>query len=215
MTFSKPNFVPLVMSILIKLLGIVLFIPLHELAHGYTAYVLGDDTAKRAGRLTLNPLKHISIIGAVLLFYAGFGWAKPVPVNPRNFKNIKRDMAITAAAGPLMNFLLAVLLAFVFNKLRYILTVSTFNNYLLTFIYVGIQLNVGLGIFNLIPLPPLDGSKVLGGFLSDSAFARYTLNEEKGMIFLLIIFGLDYLFGINIFHYVIYPPIKLIMSILI
>ncbi len=203
------------MEILIKLLGIMLFIPLHEIAHGYTAYLLGDDTAKKAGRLTLNPLKHISIIGAFLLFYVGFGWAKPVPINPHNFKNIKRDMAITAAAGPLMNFFLAALLAFLFNKLRFSLAVSNLNNNLLLFVYIGIQLNVGLGIFNLIPLPPLDGSKILGGFLSDSAFAKFTLNEEKGMIFLLIIFGIEYLFDINILRYVIYPPIKLIMSILV
>ncbi len=203
------------MEIFIKLLGIIVFIPLHELAHGYTAYLLGDDTAQKAGRLTLNPIKHISIVGAFLLFYAGFGWAKPVPINPYKFKNVKRDMAITAAAGPLMNFFLAVLLAFLFNKLRILLTANSLNNNILLFIYIGIQLNVGLGIFNLIPLPPLDGSKVLGGFLSDSAFTKFTLNEEKGMIFLLIIFGAEYLFDINILRYIIYPPIKLIMSILV
>ncbi len=203
------------MEIAVKLLGILVFIPLHELAHGYTAYLLGDDTAKKAGRLTLNPIKHISIVGAFLLFYAGFGWAKPVPINPHNFKNIKRDMAITAAAGPLMNFFLACILAFAFNKLKFILPANEINRTLMLFLYVGIQLNVGLGIFNLLPLPPLDGSKVLGGFLSDIAFAKYTLNEEKGMIFLLIIFGVEYLFNLNILHWIIYPPIKLVMSILL
>ncbi len=203
------------MEFVVKLLGILVFIPLHELAHGYTAYLLGDDTAKKAGRLTLNPIKHISIVGAFLLFYAGFGWAKPVPINPHNFKNMKKDMAITAAAGPLMNFFLAVILAFAFNKLQFVLPATQTSRSIMLFIYIGIQLNIGLGIFNLIPLPPLDGSKVLGGFLSDSAFAKYTLNEEKGMIFLLIILGAEYLFDINILRYIIYPPIKLIMSVLI
>jgi len=203
------------MEIAVKLLGILVFIPLHELAHGYTAYLLGDNTAKLAGRLTLNPIKHISIVGAFLLFYAGFGWAKPVPINPHNFKNVKKDMAITAAAGPLMNFFLAGVLAFAFNKLKFILPANEISRSIMLFLYVGIQLNVGLGIFNLIPLPPLDGSKVLGGFLSDSAFVKFTLNEEKGMIFLLTIFAAEYLLDINILRWVIYPPIKLIMSFLV
>jgi len=201
--------------IFIKLFLIAIIIPLHELAHGYTAYLLGDDTAQRSGRLSLNPIIHIDLVGAAMLFFAGFGWAKPIPVNPYNFRNMKTDMAITAAAGPIANFIIAVFLALIFSLLQKNLLQTQTNYLILRSIYVAIELNVALGIFNLIPIPPLDGSKILGAFLSDKAYYNYTFNERKGSGIIIAIFAIGYFTNLNILGWIIYPPIKLVMNILV
>ena len=160
----------------------------HELAHGLAAYRLGDPTAKLNGRLTLNPLSHIDWIGLFLLMAAGVGWAKPVPVDPRYFKKPKQGMAITALAGPASNFVLAYVSTIIYSMLFAVAQVkgeSTGLSLALTFFSLLISLNIGLGIFNLIPFPPLDGSKVLAMFLPDRWYGRWMQLERYGMIVLM------------------------------
>ena len=153
----------------------------HELAHGLMAYRLGDPTAKLNGRLTLNPVAHIDWIGLLLLLTAGVGWAKPVPVDPRNFKNPRGGMALTALAGPVSNFLLALVSLGIGSRLSAIAPSSQPAAYALLFLCQLAVLNVGLGLFNLIPFPPLDGSRVLEMFLPESAY-RWLMRYERFLI---------------------------------
>ncbi len=185
---------------------------IHEVSHAYAAYALGDDSAKRAGRLSLNPLKHIDIFGTVILplilyFSAGFiyGYAKPVPFNPYNFRNIKRDSGLTALAGPVSNILIAVVLSLIYHFSGPIVQHILF--------YV-IFLNLLLAFFNLIPFPPLDGSKVLGMVLTDEAYFKWTAQERKGMIYLFAVIIISQLFGLNLIGKIVLPPVQFIMSIL-
>lgn len=175
-------------DLLLSIVPALLCITLHELAHGYTAYRLGDDTAKRAGRLTLNPLKHIDIMGLAMMVIFKFGWAKPVPVNMWKFKNPKRGMAITAAAGPLANVLLAILCLFLFGLLSGpLLKPGKAGEYLTQMLLITAYLSTALAIFNIIPIPPLDGSKVLYSVVSDRAYARLMHYERYGMIVLVAV----------------------------
>ena len=136
----------------------VLFValPFHEFAHAFAANKLGDPTAKYQGRLTLNPFKHLDFIGAMLLLFFGFGWAKPVPVNQRNFRNPKGDMAITAFAGPLSN----LIVAFVVMLIMHIVNIFYVNVYINYFLTSAATVNIYLAVFNLVPVPPLDGSRI-------------------------------------------------------
>jgi len=178
----------------------LLCITIHELAHGYTAYRLGDTTAKDMGRLTLNPIKHIDIFGIILMVLVGFGWAKPVPVNMRNFKNPKRHMAITALAGPVSNILLALIIFFI---LGLVYTMFGGDNrtgagdVIINMIFRAATLSVALAIFNLLPIPPLDGSKILFSLLSESNYYKLMRYERFGMI-LLILFVWSDAFGSTI-----------------
>lgn len=181
-----------IMYILSTLLTIFLVLPLHECAHGFVANKLGDDTAKRQGRLTLNPLAHIDYMGAALLLLVGFGWAKPVPVNARYFKNPKKGMALTALAGPVSNLLAAIaagliqsgLLALINNS---ILPLNQFVYYVLIFFQYLIVINISLAVFNFIPVPPLDGSKILMAFLPDKAIFWIAQREQIISIGLFVI----------------------------
>ena len=164
----------------------LLCITLHELSHGYVAYLLGDNTAKNAGRLTLNPLKHIDIMGLVMMVVFKVGWAKPVPVNMYNFKNPKRGMAVTALAGPISNLLIGVVFLFLYGLLYSALADgSSFQKEILDMVEVTAYLRVGLAVFNIIPIPPLDGSKVLFSALSDDTYYKLMRYEQFGMIALL------------------------------
>ena len=164
----------------------LLCITLHELSHGYVAYLLGDNTAKNAGRLTLNPLKHIDIMGLVMMVVFKVGWAKPVPVNMYNFKNPKRGMAVTALAGPLSNLLIGVVFLFFYGLLYNALADgSSFQKEILDMVEVTAYLSVGLAVFNIIPIPPLDGSKVLFSALSDDTYYKLMRYEQFSMIALL------------------------------
>lgn len=165
-------------TVLIRFLAAVpvllIALPFHECAHGYTAYLLGDDTAKKAGRLTLNPFRHLDLVGSLGILFLGFGWANPVPVNPYNFKRRKGDMAITALAGPLANMLLAfIALLFLALLRRFAGGTSMAYAYLDFFIQYFAMLNISLGVFNLIPLPPLDGSRLLAVLLPENTFAAF------------------------------------------
>ncbi len=197
---------------LIILVPVILFsLTIHEYAHALVAHRLGDDTAKRQGRLSLNPLVHLDVLGTLLLFIVHFGWAKPVPVDPRNFRNPKKDMLMVAIAGPISNILTAIAAAVILKAL--------FENFaaippgsgadvaarmLVWFMYIGIV----LAVFNMIPVPPLDGSRVLYGLLPDSLAYRYARFETYG-IFILFAF---FLFGGQFLGYFIRIPVVIFIQ---
>lgn len=175
---------PSLNDIALMLPAIVLGLTFHEYAHGWTADRLGDRTARYQGRLTLNPAAHIDPIGLLLLFFAGFGWAKPVPVNPNNLKVDQRQgMLLVALAGPVTNMLLAVISAVVFGAL-----VGLNLPYFREIMQYMIQINVVLAVFNLIPIPPLDGSKILAGILPGRQEWLYQLEQYGSIILILLVF---------------------------
>ena len=175
------------LSVLLSVVPSLVCITLHELGHGFVAWKLGDDTAKCAGRLTLNPLKHIDFTGLLMMVCFHFGWAKPVPVNMSRFKNPKKGMALTALAGPVTNVLLAILFMVLYGLLVHPLSVSSVGRYLLQMLSLGAYISIGLGIFNLIPVPPLDGSKILLSVLSDERYASLMRYERYGMLLLIVL----------------------------
>lgn len=175
-------------SIIYISLALIISLPAHEIAHAYTAYKLGDPTAKNLGRLSLNPLKHLDPIGTICLLLFQFGWAKPVPIDPRNFKNQKGGVAVTALSGPLAN----LILAFISIIIQYMLVILNINGtvlyYVLEFLGYFSFINIGLCLFNLIPVPPLDGSNILLFFMPDSVgefFNRYGMYFQVILLFLL------------------------------
>ena len=179
-------------DLLLSAIPALLCITLHELSHGFVAYRLGDNTAKDAGRLTLNPLKHIDPMGLLMLLVAHVGWAKPVPVNMRNFQDPKRGMAMTALAGPVSNMLITVVFLF-FYGLAYPPAALSGNSLALTgaqLLLVTAHLSLGLGLFNLLPIPPLDGSKVLFSLMPDERYYQLMRYERYGM---LLLFALAFL----------------------
>ncbi|NPA94967.1 MAG: site-2 protease family protein [Thermodesulfobacteria bacterium] len=183
----------LIQKILILTPPILFAVTIHEVAHGWAAWKLGDPTAKAMGRLTLNPIKHLDPIGTLVFFLTQMiGWAKPVPVNPLNFKNPRRDMIWVALAGPTANILTAVVSALILKSLiGPLTTVDPSFGYimrpLLYMAFVSIQINIGLAVFNLIPIPPLDGSKVLAGILPRNMLHHYEALERYGFIILLVL----------------------------
>ncbi len=189
MWFLNPNitFQDVLMRILASVIIIFTVLPLHEYAHGWVAGKLGDKTAKYSGRLSMNPLDHVDPLGALGILLFGFGWAKPVPVDPRNFKNPKSGMAITAIAGPISNLLAAFIGAILLRLLMLIsgiLPISIFVG-AVTFFRYYIMINIGIAVFNLIPLPPLDGSKILEAFLPDRIIYKYA--QYQGIISLVLL----------------------------
>ena len=172
---------------LLRVIGVFLCLTVHETCHGLAAYALGDPTAKRAHRLSLNPLHHIDWFGFAAMLLVGFGWAKPVPVDMRYFRRPKQGMALTALAGPVSNLLLAVLLL-LGARIVYCSDVDTaLCSGALSFLLTTAYMSVGLGLFNLIPISPLDGSKVLFAFLPDSAYDKLMRYEKYGMILLFVL----------------------------
>ena len=175
-------------ELLISALAAVLCICVHESAHGLSALWLGDPTAKNSGRISLNPFHHVDLVGLAMLAIAHVGWAKPVQIDPRYFKNPKLGMALTALAGPVSNFLLAFVTGFIaylgyYGYIRHPDNQALF--YLFLFFYYNTFISCGLGVFNLIPIPPLDGSKVLYSFLPERFYWKLMRYERYGM-FLLI-----------------------------
>ena len=169
-------------DLFLRLVSVFLCLTVHETCHGLAAYALGDPTAKRQHRLSLNPLRHIDWFGLAAMVIAGFGWAKPVPVNPNYFKKPKQGMALTALAGPVSNFVLALVLLLTV-RLMWHPELSYIGDGMLFLLETAI-LSIGLGVFNLIPIPPLDGSKVLFSVLPDRAY-RFVLRYERiGMLLL-------------------------------
>lgn len=178
--------------ILILAFCVLFSLSVHEFSHGLAAYAVGDKTAKYSGRLSLNPLAHLDPFGAICLFLFGFGWAKPVPVNPWNFKNKKGGMILTALAGPFSNFLLAFIAMVIYTLLGGLRFSSASFGFTLASVfyelaYYMIMINLGLGLFNLIPIPPLDGSKVLTAILPERTYFKLMNYERYGFIILIIL----------------------------
>ena len=172
-------------SLLLSIPGVLVAITFHEFAHGFVAYKLGDNTAKDEGRLSLNPLDHLDPIGTLMLLFAGFGWGKPVHVNSRNYTrkiSMEKGEALVSSAGPIMNILLAIIFTLIYFAVKKYASVaflsSTVGGIILLLIVSIISTNIGLGVFNLIPLPPLDGSKIIMPFLPYKAKEFFVNNEQ-------------------------------------
>lgn len=184
-------------------------LPVHEFAHGWMANKLGDPTARLSGRLTLNPMKHLDLLGSVLIFLTGFGWAKPVPVNQNNFRNPKKGMALTALAGPVSN----LIMAFVFMLLMNFC--AEFNNmaayiFLLFFQYAA-SVNIQLAVFNLLPVPPLDGSRIFWAILPDKYYWKVMQYERIIMIVLMVLLLLGVLsWPLNLLSNLVYRLFNLV-----
>ena len=176
----------IITSLLLSIPGLILALSMHEFAHGYAAYKMGDNTAKYQGRLSLNPLHHLDPIGTLCLFLFKFGWAKPVPINPYNFKNRRAGIIVVSLAGPIMNFFVALTCKVFIEIIWKLYWFNDFSLFLLQILEYSIGLNIGLMCFNLIPLPPLDGSKILSELLPYRyREAFYTLERYSSYILMI------------------------------
>ncbi len=186
------------LSLLITIFCVFLSLTIHEVSHGYMAYLRGDNTAKYTGRLSFNPINHIDPLGAICLFLFGFGWAKPVMINTRNFKTktIKLDMVLTALAGPISNFLAAFISVFLMVLVINFTAVDGLWYLVFTILQTLAVMNLGLGVFNLIPIPPLDGSKVLSAILPTRIYFKLMQYERYGFIVLIILINLSFFGGL-------------------
>ena len=183
MTLNQPQLLEIIAT-LIAFFGAVTF---HEFSHALAAYVLGDETAKQAGRLTLNPLKHIDLIGLICLFLFRIGWAKPVPMNMQNFKHPKLYAVLSAFAGPISNFILALVSLYAFKYIPSLFGNNSFALFFTMLFKVSAQLNVMLGIFNFLPIPPLDGGHLIQALIPESMQATYYRFLPVSIIILLIV----------------------------
>ncbi|MCL2766403.1 MAG: site-2 protease family protein [Peptococcaceae bacterium] len=185
--------------------GFIIGLTFHEYAHGWMAYRLGDNTARSYGRLTLNPIAHLDPIGLLMLYFAGFGWAKPVPVNPYNLKvDIKQGMLLVAFAGPATNIVVALICTLVLGIFAGF-NIPHFNNFMM----MAIQINVVLAVFNLLPIPPLDGSRILAGMLPGEHAWLNNL-EQYGFI-ILIVLVITGAIG-TLFRYIVYPIVTVLFD---
>lgn len=200
------------LSLLLTLPAVLVAITFHEFAHAFAADKLGDDTPRRQGRLNLNPFSHLDFFGSIMLVFAGFGWGKPVEINPRNFnRNVRMTVGemIVAAAGPIMNIILAFVFAIIyFAVVKFVPTfgATTVGGIILLLVEICISINVGLGIFNLIPLPPLDGSKIIMGFLPYNIKGWF---ERYYQVFYIVFIAI---WVTGIAGYIISPVIELVSS---
>jgi Zn-dependent protease len=185
---------------------LLISLTVHEFSHGFVAWLCGDPTPKYAGRLTLNPLKHLDLLGTLTLFLTqAIGWAKPVPINPNYFRNPWRDMALVAVAGPLSNLILALLFAFTLQALEALSSSPSASSFQ-KMLYLGARVNLALSIFNLLPIPPLDGSKIIVKYLPREYRYNYLRLEMIGF-FIILFLALT-----GILHFIINPILNLLMN---
>ena len=169
-----------VMTLLNTAVSVLVALVLHELAHAYVSYKLGDPTPKAQGRLTLNPAAHLDLFGTICLFFFGFGWAKPVSINYNYYKNVKQGTTLVSLAGPFMNFIIAIIAGICLR-----IVIPTGHVGFINFFNTLMSINVGLGVFNLIPFPPLDGSKVVAAVLPNHLYDKWMMIEQYGMFILM------------------------------
>ncbi|NLP01256.1 MAG: site-2 protease family protein [Fibrobacter sp.] len=174
--------------LILRVPAILIALTIHEFAHGWMALRLGDTTARNEGRLTLNPVAHLDLFGTIMLLFGPFGWAKPVPVNGYNFKKPKRDILLVSLAGPLSNVIMALIIGYTIRILGTFWPSLLLNGHTRDFLYLCFLLNIGISFFNLIPVPPLDGSKILLGLLPDSWIPGYIQKSRYlPMIFMVLL----------------------------
>ncbi len=218
---SGGDFKDMIAQILLTLPVVLLVLSVHEAAHGYAAYKCGDRTAYNLGRLTINPLKHLDPVGFLCMLVFGFGWAKPVPINTRNFNKPKRDMALTAAAGPLANLLMGAVSACLFGLVSAWWTHLIFTDapafaqtvvyWVLILLQMSALYNFVFMAFNLIPIPPFDGSRIALAFLPSKIYFGIMKYERQIMLGLLVaLFAIDYFTGFSPFSWVAYQLTDLI-----
>lgn len=171
----------------ITLISLLFSLTVHECAHGWMAHLCGDDTAYMNGRVTLNPFAHLDPLGVLMMLFVGFGWAKPVPVNFRNLNRPKRDIALVSLAGPVSNLIMGFVFTGVHTAIYHFATYSDTMQVIYSAFYIAAVLNIGLAVFNLIPLPPLDGSKVLACLLPPITAAKYLMWEKYFRIIMLVL----------------------------
>lgn len=185
---------------------ILLSLTVHEYFHGWTANKLGDPTAELRGRLTLNPIAHLDVLGTILMFVVGFGWAKPVPINAMNFKDAKKGTLLVAIAGPLSNLATAVVAGIILRPMiPKVLTgeiaAGSLESLLVIILVLALVYGIALAVFNMIPIPPLDGSRVMYAVLPDKLLYPYSRFERYGVLLLFALF----IFGGGVFRYLLYP----------
>lgn len=194
-------------STLIFIAVIIISLTVHEYSHGRVAYMLGDDTAKRQGRLTLNPLKHLDPMGALFFYFMHFGWAKPVPVDPRNLQDPHRDMLFIAAAGPASNLILAFISGFFIRFMGPLEQMEPMTFYIFAFLCLAVYCNAALAIFNMLPIFPLDGASVLKGLVPREIALKLGQLDKYSGIILLVLFLADYFAKTGILMSIIRVPI--------
>lgn len=205
----KGNYIYAIITIVARMFVVFCCLPVHELSHGWAANKLGDDTAKKLGRLSFNPFAHLDPVGTIMIFLFGIGYAKPVPINPLKFKDYRKGVALTALAGPLSNLVMSFIFAFIGSGLSKIGGANTAMQLLVLFFSFAANINIALAVFNLLPIPPLDGSRVLAVILPDNAYEKYFRYERYIMIALMILLFTGVLdtplaFLNNVFHNFVY-----------
>jgi Zn-dependent protease len=191
----------------------LLALTVHEWAHAYAAYRLGDPTARHMGRLTLNPLAHLDVFGTIAILMIGFGWAKPVPVDPRNLREPRRHMMWIAAAGPLSNLAQAMVLGLLFQLVRGAFPATGMGDFVVRMLSYGIFINCALAVFNLIPVPPLDGSKIIYGLVPSLTHEAVWKLERYGPMVLMGLIFMGFLTGYSLLWWVMGPPVQLLIMI--